>query len=233
MAAALNIFSCDLPCSLASGDFTVVGWLICLGYLVAGGLCGWAFYMSRLGRRMALQWAGDERRRRVRRGAYLASGIFWMIMAVVCLFLGINKQLDLQTWLTDWGRDIALEQGWYQRRGVIQARVVACIGLFGMLAMAILLPLMRDLLRRHVMAFIGIVLIGWFVAIRTGSFSPVEAMLGFRIAGLKFGWLLELIGIGLIGVCAFRFGWWYRAYRRDESAMPSPHTRDDELSHAA
>lgn len=221
------------PQLLAAGDFTVVGWLICISYLAAAGLCGWAFHMARVGRRTAQQWSGDERRQHARRGAYLASSIFWAMLLGVCLFLGVNKQLDLQTWLTDWGRAIALKQGWYQQRGAIQAKVVACIGLFGMLGMAILLPLMRDLLRRHVLAFIGVVLLGWYVVIRTGSFSPVEAMLGVRIAGLKFGWLLELIGIALVCVCAIRYGRWYRMHRRAGGAMPAPSQPSDELSRAA
>jgi hypothetical protein len=34
--------------------------------------------------------------------------------------LGINKQLDLQTALTEFGRVLADNQGWYDKRQVVQ-----------------------------------------------------------------------------------------------------------------
>jgi hypothetical protein len=36
------------------------------------------------------------------------------------LALGINKQLDLQTALTELGRVLAYDQGWYEERQTVQ-----------------------------------------------------------------------------------------------------------------
>jgi hypothetical protein len=41
--------------------------------------------------------------------------------------LGINKQLDLQTALTELGRVLALSQGWYEQRQVVQFWFIAAL----------------------------------------------------------------------------------------------------------
>jgi hypothetical protein len=40
----------------------------------------------------------------------------WATISILFLGLGINKQLDLQSALTEAGRILAIEQGWYGPR---------------------------------------------------------------------------------------------------------------------
>ena len=84
--------------SLKIGDPTVVGWLTVALYAVCAVL---GF--------MTLMRVKDTRER-----------IFWGLVALAMLFLGVNKQLDLQSMLTAAGRCLSQLQGWYEERRVFQ-----------------------------------------------------------------------------------------------------------------
>src|SRR5438105_1302226 len=75
------------------GDPTFIGWLTVVAYAGAAVLC--------------IRDALREKEAPARRA-------FWSILGVMMILLGINKQLDLQTWLTITGRRIALTEGWYE-----------------------------------------------------------------------------------------------------------------------
>src|SRR6476659_1098397 len=47
----------------------------------------------------------------------------WLAISVLFLFLGVNKQLDLQTALTEAGRYLAHYKGWYEQRQVVQLAI--------------------------------------------------------------------------------------------------------------
>jgi hypothetical protein len=50
--------------------------------------------------------------------------VWWLLL--VCMFaLGVNKQLDLQTALTEIGRIVAHKQGWYDDRQEVQKMFIA------------------------------------------------------------------------------------------------------------
>ena len=76
------------------GDPTFLGWFTAFSYLAAAWLC------RRAGRRVRGKHP-DARRMR----------LAWSLMALLMLALGINKQLDLQSWLTYVGKDMAIQQG--------------------------------------------------------------------------------------------------------------------------
>src|SRR3569833_3825399 len=80
------------------GDPTVVGWVTVIAYAVAAVLC----LQSAL-RILHVKDAGPR-------------VVFWSVLAVIMLLLGINKQLDLQTWFTLEGKKLALSEGWYNHR---------------------------------------------------------------------------------------------------------------------
>ena len=195
---------------LGFGDPTVIGWVIAVCYLAAAVLCVWALFVARMGARLARRWRGPERRRRDRTKAYQASFLFWGLLCVLFLFLGVNKQVDLQTWLTEWGRDLATSQGWYEQRAQVQTVFVVVIVGGGLLTMTILLRMTRDLLPRHVPAFVGMILLGCFVASRALSFHELNDVLDWAPAGIKFRWMLEMAGIAIVGLCAAMNCWWYR-----------------------
>ena len=74
------------------GDPTVFGWMTVGGYLAASVLCWRAA-------------AADKRSQRCARDGRAV--VFWCAMAVLVLGLGINKQLDLHTGLTQVARRTA------------------------------------------------------------------------------------------------------------------------------
>ncbi|MGB5076176.1 MAG: hypothetical protein WBO17_01695, partial [Sphingorhabdus sp.] len=56
--------------------------------------------------------------------------IFWFAMTVILIFLGINKQLDLQSLFTAVAREIAKSQDWYSDRRVYQILFIKFLGGF-------------------------------------------------------------------------------------------------------
>src|SRR5687768_5262697 len=79
------------------GDPTFMGWVTVAMYFLAALLCARAAF--------ALPPRSLKSQERV----------FWFFLCVVLLFLGVNKQLDLQTWLTLTGKRVAIAQGWYEQ----------------------------------------------------------------------------------------------------------------------
>src|SRR5450631_116329 len=50
----------------------------------------------------------------LREGCISSERYTWRAVSILFLALGINKQLDLQTALTELGRVLAYDQGWYE-----------------------------------------------------------------------------------------------------------------------
>src|SRR3954452_14044830 len=94
------------------GDPTLLGWATVVGYFGAALL---AYRALRLH-----QAAPPSKDRRLLMG-------FWAVVLCAMVLLGVNKQLDLQTWLTEIGRDLARSEGWYQRRQVFQVAFIGAI----------------------------------------------------------------------------------------------------------
>ncbi|MHC4966049.1 MAG: hypothetical protein ACYTGE_14200 [Planctomycetota bacterium] len=198
-----------IPAILAFGDPTIAGWTIVVFYLAGAAACVWALRVAWMGSRMAADYPGD-RRARDRSAAYKASFLFWALLIALFLFLGLNKQIDLQSWLADVGRDMAKAQGWYEQRGRVQTIFVGAVAVSGLWVLAFLLDRTRDLLPRHALAFGGLVLLACFVILRTSSFHDVDRVLGWGVGGMKLSWVLELLGITCVGLCAVMNCLWYK-----------------------
>jgi hypothetical protein len=196
--------------AVTGGDPSVAGWVIFLGYFGAALLCVRALAVSLIGAREAGFYPGPERRRADRTAAYRASAVFWAVLAALLVFLGVNKQLDLQTWLTFVGRRIATRQGWYEYRGQIQTLFVLFVAIGGLACLAVLLKLTRDLLPRHMLAFFGLVVLAFFLLVRASSFHDVDATLGMSVRGIRVSWMLELCGIACIATSATLNSRWHR-----------------------
>ena len=166
---------------LGIGDPTIMGWLTVVAYFIAAVMCF----------RCVRRAARFELAREV--------GIFWGILTALLVFLGINKQLDLQTFLTLTVRRVAIAQGWYDYRRVSQAIFVVVIATAGILSVI----RMRGLVRRHSelwLPLVGFVLLLAFVVIRAASFHHVDEVINFRWTWVRMNWVLE---IGAIAVVAF------------------------------
>jgi len=61
----------------------------------------------------------------------------WWTLALGLLALGVNKQLDLQTALTEIGRILAVQNGWYERRHDVQLEFIyGVVGVASLTAVA-------------------------------------------------------------------------------------------------
>jgi hypothetical protein len=167
------------------GDPTVVGWVTVVAYAVAAGLC---FRAARATPKIAGQASGSRR--------------FWSLFSVVLILLGINKQLDLQTWFTLFFKHLALDEGWYNGRRKVQAAFIAAVGLVGVISLTGMKLLAGKTTRPVLLGLMGGILLGCFILIRASSFHHVDQMLGMNLGGLKMNWILELGSISLVGMAA-------------------------------
>ena len=165
------------------GDPSVVGWLTVVGYFAAAAAC--------------LRAARRDAARTGRRSA------FWLGLFALAAFLGVNKQLDLQSLLTQTARDLLREAGLYDRRQTYQAAFIGAVavGCLGLLAAALRLT-RGDPARK--LAAGGLVFLLGFVTVRAASFHHVDALLGSTVGGLRWNWVFELAGIALLAAGAFR-----------------------------
>lgn len=178
------------------GDPTAVGWITVLAYLAAALWCGWAGYHS----------ARETRSTRRR--------WFWYIFAVGLFLLGINKQLDLQTWFTLFVKHLAIDEGWYAKRQTAQLAFIGGVAVAGVGALCGLKFLAGRITGPILTALSGGLFLVSFVLIRASSFHHVDWMLGLALKGLRINAILELGSISMIALGA----WWACL----QSAQPPP-----------
>src|SRR5688572_20465061 len=165
------------------GDPTVMGWLTVVAYLAAAFLCWRAATKGLHGRKV--KW-------------------FWTGLAALLLFLGVNKQLDLQTAFTFIAKDFAKATGWYENRRIVQAIFVVVVALGGILMTAALFWLYRGELRRLWPALAGLAFLGSFIVMRAASFHYFDQFLKSGPGGFQMNWVLELGGIAAIAWPAWK-----------------------------
>ena len=186
--------------AMITGDASLTGWTICFGYGLAGVLC-----VHRCGHVMRLGSFSVRFR----------ALALWGLLAALLLALGLNKQLDLQTTLTRFGRALAFEQGWYQHRRVVQALVIGGLGLAAATATIWMLWKTRQASRRARVAVLGATALVMFVVLRAISFHHLDALLGMDLIGTPLHAMLEISGIACVGLAA---AWRHRAEPRPTPA---------------
>lgn len=197
------------------GDPTVAGWTIAGLYFLAAVAAWWARRVGREGALAARRWEGIDRRRTDRASAYRARSLFWFALLIICTLLGVNKQLDLQAWVTDELRTMAVEQGWHEQRRVAQAIVVTTVGVAAVLGLAAVVVVTRRLLPRHAPAFFGLSVLLVYAALRMVSYHHVDALLRQRTWGWRHGEFVEATAVLCIAVCAaLTSRWWLPARAR-------------------
>lgn len=132
-----------------------------------------------------------------------AEKAFWCVALIAMVLLGINKQLDLQSFMTAIGRCVAQQQGWYGERRAFQAEFIK--GLLAAITALLLLGLwlMRRHLRRNGLALLGLTIVAGFVAIRAIGFHHFDAFINGRtLLDLRFNFVLENAGLLLVAMNA-------------------------------
>lgn len=169
------------------GDPSVMGWVTVVAYFLAALLL-WMQW-----RRAPMLYQDHHRIHR----------LLLLFFALSMFALGVNKQLDIQTWLTKVGRDISKAQGWWENRRVAQAIVLAGIMACGGGLMLVILRA-GGVLKVHRLAMFGFLVLVVFVIIRASSFFQMDRLINFRVLGFRMNWFFELTGIGIIGASALR-----------------------------
>ena len=177
----MEIFE-NLRWSPGFGDHTILGWITVVAYIAA-------FIASvRIYRSSHVLFIDD-----VSRQKYL-----WLGIACLLLFLGLNKQLDLQTLLTSIGRNIAYRDGWYRERRTFQLIIVGIALVGGLATMFAMLLVYLRVIKQHLLAILGVCLLIVFILLRMSSFHHLDELFRIRLAGIKIYWLIEWAGIALI-----------------------------------
>jgi hypothetical protein len=122
----------------------------------------------------------------------------WRAISVAFFVLGINKQLDLQTALTELGRILANAGEWYERRQIVQVYFIIGVAVVCLMAALILLFWARRSPFQTWLAIGGSIFVLGFVLIRAASFHHIDRFIGNRILGLKWNWVLEMGGIAMV-----------------------------------
>ena len=162
------------------GDPTVYGWVTVVAYALGALFCWLA---SRHG-------AAGERR-------------FWLLLTAVMAFLCVNKQLDLQSFFTDFLRFQAHTHDWYDVRRKYQVAFIAMAAMLALAAAVLLLWRARRASGALRGATLGLIFLMLFVLIRASSFEQVDWFIELRLAGLRANHVMELGGIIIVTVFAF------------------------------
>jgi hypothetical protein len=163
------------------GDPTIGGWITVILYLLAAISC-WktAFELATVN-------TGVSQERRA-----------WRAISALFLALGINKQLDLQTALTEAGRMLAHSEGWYNQRHVVQLAFIVLVAIICVVAALMLLIWARNAPAPTWLVLIGTAFVLGFVLMRAASFHHMDRFIGERILGFRWNWILEMGGISLV-----------------------------------
>jgi hypothetical protein len=183
-------------------DPTLAGWLTAVLYLVCSLSC----------------WKSG-REAEVGDGRGSNEHFAWRSISILFLALGINKQLNLLTALTTFGRAVAHLQGWYERRQPLQIVVIGVLAVSCMLVVVVLLIWMRRAPIPTWLALIGTMLIVTFVLIRAVSYHGVDRFLFERIMSLRWNSVIEIGGIGLVLVASQ----WRQVSRLKSASPPRVH----------
>jgi hypothetical protein len=125
-------------------------------------------------------------------------GQVWTWIASVLLVLGLNKQLDLQTWLIHFAGRIAKRERVYEYR-----RMWHALFFVGLITVSLIVALrwsakLRVFARQVPMAAAGCASVTAYVVVRAASIDQVDRLLGFDLERTPGLWLLEAGGLMVV-----------------------------------
>jgi hypothetical protein len=134
-------------------------------------------------------------------GARRTSVAFWIVLTLVMATMGLSRMVDLGPLLTEHGRDIARDYGWYEDRRSLQRTAVEVVIIAGAVAACIAAAwLAFAAAPEHPLGALAVVYLATFVLVRAISLHQVDQLLyNHPVEGIRINALLELAGIA--GVC--------------------------------
>ena len=165
------------------GDPSVIGWITVALYAIGA----WQSY------RVATL-----------RSSMLGKGerSIWWILVFGLAFLCINKQLDLQSAFTEFGRILSKQQNWYEYRRQMQLFFIIGIASIAMFFAIALFFLVRKASFATHLALAGAICLLSFIVIRAVGFHYVDIHLFDDFLGIKLNWVYEIVGICMIIIAA-------------------------------
>lgn len=176
------------------GDPTVIGWVTVAVYFVVALISLKATFLSQQNNLAKCNSRQDK-----------SIKVFWLFLTFFLIALGINKQLDLQSLLTQIGRDIAKSHGWYKDRRLFQTGFIILIGVIGITSLTLLIRTYRNTCYSIKIALTGCAILFIFILIRASSFHHMDIFINMKLIGIKMNWLLELGSLAIIGLGGYRY----------------------------
>ena len=168
------------------GDPTIVGWSIAAAYGVSAVLSVKARHAAKI-----------EQKRH--------DAEFWTLVMLAAIGLGLNKQLDLQTLLTEMVRNLAKAQGWYGGRRLAQFAFISAMAAIAATGLAVLLYRYWTRQRGFQLAFMGLGLQSGFIVLRAFAFNHGDERFEVPLGSPSAYALLEMAGVALtcLGASAY------------------------------
>lgn len=189
------------------GDPTVTGWLTVFAYFATAWMCLRAMMAEKAGPpRPYLQTIRALFRvlgkRGTRRPLPAKRSLIWLSLATLLALLGVNKQLDLQTLITEIGRSAAATGGWYDQRHEVQLLFIIGVGAIGLVVSSVMMKIAQGEYADFRLPFFGLTLVMVYVVIRAASFHYVDRLIGHPLFGSWFNFVFESTGIAIVLVAA-------------------------------
>lgn len=163
------------------GDPTFAGWLTVVLYFLVALYC------------LRLSTAFRRQHFRASEGAG-----FWTFFAIAFGLLGLNKQLDLQSALTELGRVTFYSLGWYEDRQLFQLVFVLAVVAAAIIGFAWLMLRARKIPGCGKLVLLGSEMLLVFIVLRASSFHHMDRFIGAEWLGMRWNWILEIGGISVV-----------------------------------
>jgi hypothetical protein len=185
---------------------TFMGWLIGAGYATAILFC--VFLILR-----AVEIVPPDQ--------VFTYRILWFCIALILIFLSINRLLDIQFILTDWGRRIALGQGWYYQRYTLQMFFIAGVCISIVITLVIMELMFPEMWRQNWLTLGCLLLLIGLIVISSVSFHPVDQFLNQKIMNFRLGRLFELTGVISVSLSMIINLFLFGKNEKHQEAMPA------------
>ncbi|CDN14280.1 hypothetical protein RintRC_2830 [Richelia intracellularis] len=169
------------------GDPTFMGWFIFTAYWIASFLS--IFYA------LPAERVNDISSHHCK---------LWWSLAILLLLRGLNKQLDLQSWLMITGKEFPRTQDWYNQRQIIHIWMITAIitAVFALVVSAACAIRNRNIWEKYWLALCGVLCLAVYVIIRAPFFHHILYMLHSQYEIFHINCILQSAGIVYIGVSA-------------------------------
>jgi hypothetical protein len=139
---------------------------------------------------------------------------------------------------------LAQNQGWYDRRQIVQLEFMLVVAGFFLAAAIAMTYWARRTKPETRIAVVGTIVLLAYIFMRAASFHHFDIYVGHRLLGLKWSWILEITGVAIVVLASCRMLLRDRVaqHRADvqkrtvtplRSANPPPGRRDIPMSPAA